>query len=159
MDELSEYLEAWLAVHTQWKDPQMMSARLDQTLLYYDGPQLVTLRGGDEVRWLGIAVDSTLFAYPVFCTQVSAKELSRYLDGHIDLRDLFTTPKEDGSPRVTAIGDLVVEGPIRLQLAPPRDEWLPLAGSITLRKKAGSSATALRTALRTFLGRELINRD
>ena len=70
-----------------------VKAKINHTLVYMDGPQVITLAGGRNSTWIGVAIDLDTVDYPFFCSQISSDLLQRYLDGHVDLRYLFLYSK------------------------------------------------------------------
>ncbi len=68
-------------------------ASVDQTLVYMDGPQVITLKGSRKSHWIAVAIDASDAEYPFLCSQVTIDELLRYFDGHVDLRYLFLYSK------------------------------------------------------------------
>ncbi|MDE8350013.1 MAG: hypothetical protein POG74_11120 [Acidocella sp.] len=104
------------------------TAHVDLTLVYYDGPQLLTLRGKRDSTWIAVAVDKyENYSYPVFCVQISKENLDRYMSGHVDLRYLFFYSKT----RDYRVTDLTESGPNGLYLQsinkPPLN-WYPDEG-------------------------------
>lgn len=104
------------------------TAHVDATLVYYDGPQLLTLRGRRDSVWIAVAVDTyENYSYPVFCAQISKEDLDRYMSGHVDLRYLFFYSKV----RDYRVADLTKSGPNGLYLQsihePPLN-WYPDEG-------------------------------
>lgn len=72
------------------KPPYARTAYLEQTLVAYDGPQLVLFKSDRGFRVLGLAVDEpTAETYPLLLAEVKDEDFRRYLDQKVDLHYIF----------------------------------------------------------------------
>jgi len=101
-------------------------ARIEQVLVYYDGPQVLTLTGSRKSKWLCLSVPPAGVEFPIFCVQVTGQELARFMRGHVDLRYLFRF-REVKDYR---LADLRSEqnGELLLEAVEPPEEWFPAEG-------------------------------
>jgi len=71
----------------------MMAARslatIVQTLVYYDGPQILLLRSPRDMRMIAAAVEHEGMDFPFFACTVVEREFKRYMDGKADLLYLY----------------------------------------------------------------------
>ena len=72
-----------------------MKATLEQTLVYFDGPQVVLLKGG-KTNIIAVAIERDGMEYPFFACRVLKRNWKRYLDGKADLHYLFLKTNLDG---------------------------------------------------------------
>jgi hypothetical protein len=102
------------------------SARIDQTLVYYDGPQLLTLVGSRNSRWICVGIPDQGDGCPMLCVQVGEDELNRYLSGHVDLRFLYRFRRGTDF----RLADLSTEndGVLMLTAVEPKEDWFPKEG-------------------------------
>lgn len=104
------------------------SAHLIQTVLFYDGPQIILARSDRGFFMVGVAVDIEDIDYPIYFTEVTDKDYYRYLREKVDLRFLFT---EASKRKYVADWDQIDNK--RLDLWRFRDEFddedlIPLSG-------------------------------
>ncbi|MBF0166199.1 MAG: hypothetical protein HQL45_01105 [Alphaproteobacteria bacterium] len=70
-----------------------MNANFIQTLMYYDGPQIVLLSlGKTGANIVGVAIEKEGMDYPFFACAVKKRDWQRYIDGKVDLFYLFKNP-------------------------------------------------------------------
>lgn len=70
-------------------------AKINNILVWLEGPQLVTISGSRNSNWVGVAVDEIdEMEYPFFCVRVTKKSLKKYFDGKVDLWGLFSFPSQ-----------------------------------------------------------------
>lgn len=61
------------------------SAKLIQTLVFYDEPQVALLETNRNIKMLAVAIDRPDMTQPFFAAEIKEKTLNRYLDGKVDL--------------------------------------------------------------------------
>jgi hypothetical protein len=69
--------------------PFAKTAQLVQTLVFYDGPQVVLMKSDRGLDILAIACEYTGMEYPFFACEISPKTLTRYSEQRIDLNYAF----------------------------------------------------------------------
>ncbi len=104
-------------------------ARLDRVLVYYDGPQILTLAGSRSSKWLCVSVPTQSaegYEFPIFCVQVTADELERFVRGQADLSYFFRFR----DVKDYRLGDLAKDekGDFFLNSVVPQAEWWPEEG-------------------------------
>jgi hypothetical protein len=72
-----------------------IAAQILQTLVYYDGPQVLFLKSSRGMDMLAVACDRAGMDYAFFACEIGAKTLRNYIDGVIDLNYSFRV-KETG---------------------------------------------------------------
>ncbi|MBF0439400.1 MAG: hypothetical protein HQL93_09800 [Magnetococcales bacterium] len=68
----------------------LLEATISETLLYYDGPQLVLLSGANGDKGIAVAITRDGMEYPFFACYIHQKILEKYLIGKVDLYYLFS---------------------------------------------------------------------
>jgi hypothetical protein len=69
------------------------AAKIRQTLVFYDGPQLVLLETDRGHSMLAIAISKDGMGYPMFAAEIIGNQLEKYLQGKVDLNFVFrSTP-------------------------------------------------------------------
>ena len=71
------------------KQLDLPSATIVETLVYYDGPQLVLLKDDSDYVILGVAVEKEGMDYPLFCAAALQRNFTNYMIGKVDLRFVF----------------------------------------------------------------------
>lgn len=71
------------------KQLDLPSASIVETLVFYDGPQLVLLKDESDYVILGIAVEKEGMEYPLFCAAALQRNFTNYMIGKVDLRFVF----------------------------------------------------------------------
>ncbi|GAA0026814.1 hypothetical protein [Bradyrhizobium ottawaense] len=64
-------------------------ARLEQTLVYYDGPQVVLLKSSRSFDMLAVATEREDLTYAFFACEIKPATLRKYLADRIDLNYVF----------------------------------------------------------------------
>ena len=104
------------------------TAEYGTTLVYYDGPQVLTLNGRRDSLWICVAVEEeSNYKYPIFCNQISREDFDRYITGHVDLRYLFIYSKMRDY-RVADLGQRTTNGFYLVEKANPPADWFPDEG-------------------------------
>ena len=107
------------------------TAQMGATLVYYDGPQVLTLKGQRDRFWMCVAInaeeEAAGFGYPIFCTQITKDELERYIRGHVDLRFLFLYSKVQDY-RIADLSKPNKNGIYLSAKASPPSDWFPDEG-------------------------------
>lgn len=71
------------------KLPEEPNASIIETLVYYDGPQLVILEDGSDYVILGTAIEKEGMQYPLFCAAALKRHFTNYMLGKVDLRFIY----------------------------------------------------------------------
>ncbi|GCE90386.1 hypothetical protein MSKU15_1987 [Komagataeibacter diospyri] len=104
-------------------------AKISNTLVYFDEPQLVTLSGSRNNKWIAVAVnDIDDFKAPFFCVRIKSHDLQKYFEGKVDLLNLF---KFSSTREYMCFdyGDISVEnGEVYLNPIIPQDDFFPEEG-------------------------------
>lgn len=111
------------------KPPFARTAYLKQTLVFYDGPQVVLMQSDRGFPMIAVAVDEPdEDSYPMFITEVTDESMRRYLREKVDLRYLF----REGSKRryLGDWSDLDEQGWLRISRADDvtNDAYFPRHG-------------------------------
>ena len=65
------------------------TAKLTQTLVAYDGPQVALLKSSRNLDMLAVAVDRDGYLQPFFACEIKDGTLSKYFRGKVDLKYTF----------------------------------------------------------------------
>jgi hypothetical protein len=67
----------------------LQKAKFVQTLVFYDGPQLILLSAANGHHLLAAAVEKEGYQYPFFACEIRDRLFQKYLDGKVDLHYVF----------------------------------------------------------------------
>jgi hypothetical protein len=100
-----------------------------QTLLYYDGPQVVLARDQGDTEYVCTLVVQEREADKYLCVAVSASRLQALLSGAIDLLGIYRAPRAgELLVAVAKRGALTAMPATPLAMRDLEPEWLPEAG-------------------------------
>jgi len=66
-----------------------LTAHILQTLMYYDGPQILLLRSSRDMRMIAAAVEHDAMTFPFFVCDVVERDFRKYMHGKADLHYLY----------------------------------------------------------------------
>lgn len=71
------------------KQHKSHEANVTETLVFYDGPQLVLLKDDSNYIVFGMATEKEGMDYPLFCAAALKRHFTNYMSGKVDLRFVF----------------------------------------------------------------------
>lgn len=104
----------------------MRTLNIIRTLEFYDVPQIFVAVDAVGIKYLCLhyeVVDDGTLLY--IAVQLSEDRLNDFLKGHIDLRQLYTNPEQEGSLYIVKYDDTIIAQPYLEELLP---SMLPLEG-------------------------------
>lgn len=71
------------------KQHKSHEAKVTETLVFYDGPQLVLLKDDSDYVIFGLATEKEGMEYPLFCAAALRRHFTNYMSGKVDLKFVF----------------------------------------------------------------------
>jgi len=98
-----------------------------ETLVFYDGVQIFTAKDQFDTRFICMLFEKGECSDKYLCAPISLPKLGQFLEGRIDLRDIFRNPEIKELYQIEASTDNLLEMPAT-PVAESLPEWLPEPG-------------------------------